>query len=127
MDVGAVQPGDLGTRTGNADRHYLSAFPADSRRRLAVLLSPRRLRQRRPDNGRLRSRDRHLEIAAAAACQWDDWQIVHVEPGPFVNEMLGDPYRWRADGVLSVLVQAMPAQPHDSTPLRIVSFSVQPR
>ncbi len=73
-------------------------------------------------------REGHLEIAAASAArQWNDWQIVHVEPGPFVNEMLGDPYRWQADGVLSVLVQAMPAQPHDSTPLRIVSFSVQPR
>ena len=64
-----------------------------------------------------------LVIAAAtAASKWTDWAVVHVEKGPFVNEMLGDPYRWRQEGILSVLVQESPENPHDPTPLRILDF-----
>jgi hypothetical protein len=67
-----------------------------------------------------------LEIAAAsAASKWTDWSVVHVEKGPFVNEMLGDPYRWQAEGVLSILVQGVPKMPHDPTPLRVISFEVK--
>ncbi|MBN2307655.1 MAG: BNR repeat-containing protein [Candidatus Hydrogenedentes bacterium] len=69
--------------------------------------------------------DGNLNIAAAtAASQWTDWRVVHVEEGPFVNEMLGDPYRWRQEGVLSVMAQDMPAEPHAPTPLRILDFIV---
>ena len=51
----------------------------------------------------------HLTIvadAATAASGWTDWKLAHHENGPFVNEMLGDPFRWRREGVLSVMVQA---------------------
>ena len=61
-------------------------------------------------------------MAASAQAKWSDWRIIHTERGPFVNEMLGDPYRWLAEGVLSLLVQQSPAQPHDPTPLRILEF-----
>ena len=64
-----------------------------------------------------------LQITAAtAASAWKDWAIIHTEEGPFVNEMLGDPLRWKESGVLSVMVQKSPAKPHDSTPLRIIDF-----
>jgi hypothetical protein len=67
-----------------------------------------------------------LVIAAATArSQWTDWKIVHVEHGPFLNEMLGDPCRWQQEGVLSVLVQETPQRPHEATPLRLLDFSVR--
>ena len=65
-----------------------------------------------------------LVIAAAtAASKWNDWKTMHVEKGPFVNEMLGDPIRWRRESVLSVMVQDSPPEPHDPTALRIVDLS----
>ena len=68
-----------------------------------------------------------LAIAAAtAASKWTDWAIIHREPGPFVNEMLGDPHRWKTNGVLSVLVQEAPKKPRESTPLRILDFTFTP-
>ena len=64
-----------------------------------------------------------LVIAAATAkSKWTDWQIIHVEKGPFVNEMLGDFYRWEENGILSVVVQEMPDMKHQSTALRILDF-----
>ncbi len=66
-----------------------------------------------------------LVIAAATATsKWTDWAIVHVEKGPFVNEMLGDRYRWREEGILSIVVQESPTNPHDSTPLRVLDFTL---
>jgi hypothetical protein len=61
--------------------------------------------------------------AATAATQWTDWQIIHVEPGYFLNEMLGDPYRFAQEEVLSVMVQQTGAV-GQSTPLRIIDFSL---
>ena len=65
-----------------------------------------------------------LIIAAATAdSRWTDWQVIHAERGPFVNEMLGDLYRWKEEGILSVIVQELPKEDHDPTPLRILDFS----
>lgn len=65
-----------------------------------------------------------LVIAAAtAASGWTDWQIIHTETGPFGNEMLGDFYRWRESGILSVMVQGAPAKSGESTPLSVLDFS----
>lgn len=67
-----------------------------------------------------------LVIAAASAkSNWTDWHVVHAEKGPFINEMLGDYYRWKKEGVLSILVQDSPKKSHDPTPLRIVDFTFQ--
>jgi hypothetical protein len=69
--------------------------------------------------------DGDLTICAASAqSNWTDWQIIHVEIGPFVNEMLGDPYRFMQQEILSVMVQASPTQTGQSTPLRILDFSL---
>jgi hypothetical protein len=64
-----------------------------------------------------------LKVASAtAASKWNDWEVVHVEEGPFVNEMIGDPYRWRQENVLSILAQTWPDKPHAPTPLRVLDF-----
>jgi hypothetical protein len=66
-----------------------------------------------------------LEIAVAtAASGWTDWRIAHTERGPFVGEMLGDRTRWVEEGILSVMVQDTPSQPHDPTPLEVLDFTV---
>jgi hypothetical protein len=62
--------------------------------------------------------------AATAAAQWADWQVVHLEPGPFKNEMVGDPYRFQQEEILSVLVQETPQQSDQPTPIRILDFSL---
>ena len=65
-----------------------------------------------------------LIIAAATAdSKWTDWKIIHTEKGPFFNEMLGDVYRWKRQGVLSVMVQESPEEVHEPTALRIIDFS----
>ncbi len=61
-------------------------------------------------------------MLATAARKWEDWQVIHREAGPFVNEMLGDRYRWREEGVLSIMVQETPKKPREPTPLRILDF-----
>jgi hypothetical protein len=63
--------------------------------------------------------------AATAASKWTDWKVVHREKGPFGNEMLGDAYRWKKEGVLSVLVQGRPAKDHQPTALRVLDFRVE--
>lgn len=60
--------------------------------------------------------------AASAESNWTDWKVIHTEKGPFVNEMLGDYYRWKNHRVLSVMVQQSPTEKHESTPLRILDF-----
>jgi hypothetical protein len=65
----------------------------------------------------------NLAIAGATAVsKWTDWIIIHVEKGPFINEMLGDPYRWKDQQILSIMVQESPKKPHEPTPLRIIDF-----
>ena len=68
----------------------------------------------------------NLEIAAATdKAGYGDWRVVHVEQGPFVNEMLGDPYRWKQEGILSVMVQESPENPNEPTPLHILDFHIE--
>jgi len=67
-----------------------------------------------------------LAIAAATAdAKWKDWKVVHTEQGPFVNEMLGDVYRWKSEGVLSIMVQQSPNEVYQPTPLRVLDFHFQ--
>lgn len=61
--------------------------------------------------------------AATAANQWNDWTIIHVESGDFMNEMLADPYRFE-DGVLSIMVQESPSTVGASTPVRVLDFQL---
>tara|TARA_R110002051_G_scaffold318695_1_gene401376 strand:- start:10077 stop:11504 length:1428 start_codon:yes stop_codon:yes gene_type:complete len=53
--------------------------------------------------------NRDLIIATATAKNmWKDWSITHVVKGPFINDMLGDFYRWKNEGILSIMVQNVP-------------------
>ncbi len=61
--------------------------------------------------------------AATAANNWNDWQIIHVEPGPFVNEVLADPYHFE-DGMLSIMMQDSPLTTYASTPIRLLDFQL---
>ncbi|SIO28081.1 BNR repeat-containing family member [Singulisphaera sp. GP187] len=64
-----------------------------------------------------------LVIATASARnRWQDWSIVKEEKGPFINEMLADPTRWKADKIMSVLVQDKPKSPGTPSPLRIIDY-----
>ncbi len=64
-----------------------------------------------------------LIIAAATAdSRWKDWKIIHTEKGPYLNEMLGDVYRWKSKGVLSVMAQESPKEVHKPTALRVIDF-----
>lgn len=75
-------------------------------------------------NGRLSKRD--LVIAAATAKNnWQDWQIVHAEKGPYFNEMLGDFYRWKSEGILSIMVQETPKGIREPSALKVLDFSFQ--
>jgi len=62
---------------------------------------------------------------ATAKSAWKDWKTIHVEKGPFGNEMLFDYYRWKQDKILSVMVQTSPKKPHAATPLRILDFRLE--
>jgi len=76
-------------------------------------------------DGHLHSEGDLAIAAAAAASGWADWRVIHVEKGPFVNEMLGDNYRWDKEGVLSIMVQQSPEEAHQPTALRILDFSFE--
>jgi len=71
-------------------------------------------------------KNENLEIAAASKkAGYTDWRVVHIEQGPFVNEMLGDPYRWKQEGILSVMVQDSPEKASEPTPLHILDFHIE--
>ncbi len=71
-------------------------------------------------------KEENLEIAAASAKSvYTDWRVIHIEQGPFVNEMLGDPFRWEQEGILSVMVQVSPEQPSEPTPLHVLDFQLE--
>lgn len=65
-----------------------------------------------------------LLLAATAASDWTDWRVLRLEPGPFANEMLLDSARWKAEQVLSVMVQEAPMSIGESTPLRVIDFEI---
>lgn len=61
-------------------------------------------------------------VAATAKSKWQDWHVVVEEKGPFVNEMLGDPTRWKTEKILSVMVQQTPDVLGTPSPLRVVDY-----
>jgi hypothetical protein len=60
---------------------------------------------------------------ATAASHWNDWKIIHTQTGPFVNEVMVDPYRFE-DGVLSVMMQDSPDYNYEWTPIRLLEFQM---
>lgn len=67
-----------------------------------------------------------LIIAAASAKQrWTDWQVIHREPGPFLNEPLFDYHLWKTSGVLAVFAQESPETPKQPTPLHVIYYRIK--
>jgi len=109
---------ELPWTAGNRPKIFL-----DNRDNACVIYSTRGIASQMAD-GHLHVRGDLVIAVATAASGWTDWKLAHRETGPFVNEMLGDPYRWAKDGVLSVMVQQSPRTPHEPTPLRILDYAV---
>ncbi|SNR71219.1 BNR repeat-containing family member [Lutibacter agarilyticus] len=66
-----------------------------------------------------------LIIAVATAKNnWKDWHIAHSVKGPFMNDMLADIYRWKNEGVLSVMLQEEPSALRKPSALRVVDLSI---
>ena len=65
--------------------------------------------------------------SASAAAKWQDWRIVAEEEGPFINEMLGDPTRWKAQKILSIIVQQTPKVIGNPSPLRVLDYQWKQR
>ena len=100
----------------SGSRPKLFVDPGD---RLFLISTDRKLRSSSPSEG-------HLVIRAASPMKrWTDWTEIHVERGPFVNEMLGDCARWHDHSVLSIMVQNQPESAHEATPLRLLDFGIQ--
>ena len=69
--------------------------------------------------------DKDLIIAVATAKNsWEDWHIAHAIEGPFMNDMLADIYRWKNEGVLSIMIQNEPKENRNPSELRVVDFEI---
>lgn len=68
--------------------------------------------------------DKDLIIAVASAKnRWNDWHISHVVKGPFMNDILGDFYRWKSEEILSILLQEAPNEKRQPSKLKVVDLS----
>jgi hypothetical protein len=68
--------------------------------------------------------DHNCTIAAASAkSKWTDWKVIHVDKGNYISDVLGDLYRWKQEGVLSVMVQEIPKEDGAPAALKILDFS----
>lgn len=69
---------------------------------------------------------RNLIIATATSKnKWKDWRIAHVVKGPFINDMLGDFYRWKNDEVLSIMVQDVPSRKRKQSALKVIDLTFE--
>lgn len=81
--------------------------------------------QDRPEKKKGLTKSDLIIAVATAKNKWEDWHIAHVVKGPFFNEMLADIYRWKSEGVLSVMVQDAPKGIHESSALKVIDLSFQ--
>ncbi len=71
-----------------------------------------------------RENRKDLIVAMASAKEnWQDWHIQKVIEGPFMNDALGDVYRWKSEGVLSIMVQDEPVGIKKPSKLSVVDLS----
>ena len=54
----------------------------------------------------------------------DAQKALQGDPTSFVNEILGDYYRWKATGILSLIIQEYPEEVHQPTPLRVIDLDI---
>ncbi|WP_166461117.1 BNR repeat-containing protein [Flavicella sediminum] len=65
-----------------------------------------------------------IVAVATAKNNWQDWHIAHSVKGPFMNDMLGDIYRWKNEGVLSIMLQDEPIAIRKPSVLRVVDLKI---
>jgi hypothetical protein len=63
-----------------------------------------------------------IVAVASAKNNWEDWQIAQVVKGPFLNDMLGDFYRWKSEEVLSIILQDSPTENSKPSELKVVDL-----
>lgn len=118
-DNGTWQHSELPGKAGNRPKLF---FDKNDN---AYLIFGRKITAKKIYSGILFPEGDLVIMAATAHSSWTDWKVIHIEKGSFVNEMLGDVYRWNKSDVLSVMVQESPEQNHDPTSLRIIDFQVR--
>lgn len=65
-----------------------------------------------------------LVIASASKeKKYKNWQITFTQKGPFGNEVLGDHYRWKEEGILSIMLQYAPERKHQPSALKVVDIA----
>lgn len=70
--------------------------------------------------------NRDLIIAVSTAKnKWKDWHITHTVKEQFLNDMLGDYYRWKLEGNLSLMVKHNPTEIKQSIKLQVIDLSFQ--
>ena len=69
--------------------------------------------------------DRMLVDYNSVEGKWENTRQIDSGEGLFEDEMLGDPYRWTQEGILSVMVQDAPENPSEPTSLRILDFHIE--
>ncbi len=72
------------------------------------------------------NKDNDLIVAVASAkSKWTDWKIVYTYKGPFMNDMLADVYRWKNEGVLSIMLQNEPDAKKEPSLLRVIDLKIK--
>ena len=71
-------------------------------------------------------RGRLVIASASAASIWSDWHVVTQEQGPFINEMIADPTRWKTDKVLSVIAQETAKVIGEPSALHVIDYRQTP-
>ena len=63
-------------------------------------------------------------VRATVENKYRDWNVIHVEEGPWDGEPLPDLGRWREERILSVYMQKEPSKSGEPTDLFVVDFSI---
>jgi len=110
---------EMDWRAGNRPKIF-----TDKNDNLILIYGGQPVKKMNEENVERKKSDLVIAVATAEK-KWKDWQVVYTLNGPFVNEMLGDFYRWKSEGVLSVLIQDFPDKIHEPTSLKVVDFVFQ--
>ncbi len=66
-----------------------------------------------------------IVAVATAKNNWQDWHLAYSFKGPFMNDMLADVYRWKSEGILSIMLQDEPGEVRKPSPLHVIDLAVQ--
>lgn len=110
---------EMDMKVGNRPKIF-----ADENDNLIMIFGGQANKNRKEEKATSDQRDLIIAVATAKN-EWKDWQIAQVVEGPFFNDMLGDVYRWKSEGILSVFVQDTPKGIKKPSALKVIDFSFQ--